>query len=100
MEGYGFLFIIFGILIFLAGLYTATGHKSDLLLWRVHKTTITKEFLKYIGTITEWISIPFILSGLSGFLFKEESIIPLIVLIVSFIVVIILLKNKFKNKQK
>lgn len=34
MVGYGILMIVFGIGIFLCGMYLAKGHKSELLLWR------------------------------------------------------------------
>ena len=36
MYGFSVLFFIFGFLIFLAGLYIYTGHKSELLLWKTH----------------------------------------------------------------
>lgn len=73
MYGFSILMIIFAILIFLAGLYLFTGHKSELLLWKVHdikRFTIAET--KNVGKWTMITSlIPLILSIL-GFIFKWE----------------------------
>lgn len=69
MSGFSILMLIFAISIFIAGLYTYTGHKSELLLWKVHKKNITNDDLKEIGKWTMISSIiPFILSPLGLFI--------------------------------
>lgn len=73
MSGFSILMLIFGLLIFIAGLYIYTGHKNELLLWKTHNIEkITKEELKVIGMWTMISSlIPFILAIL-GYIFKWE----------------------------
>ena len=73
MSGFSILMIIFGVLIFLCGLYLFTGHKSELLLWKVHdiKNFTIKE-TKNVGKWTMIASlIPFILA-LLGYIFKWD----------------------------
>lgn len=72
MVGFSILMIIFGALIFLAGLYTYMGHNSELLLWKGYKKNATKEELKNVGMWTMLASlVPFILAIL-GILFNFE----------------------------
>lgn len=53
MNGFSCLMFIFSILIFIAGLYLYTGHKSELLLWKVHDIKkFTKEETKNVGKWT------------------------------------------------
>lgn len=72
MVPFSILMIIFGLLIFLAGLYTYKGHNSELLLWKGHNKNATKKELKNVGM---WIMIaslvPFILAIL-GIVFQFE----------------------------
>ncbi len=70
MNGFSCLMLIFSILIFLAGLYLYTGHKNEVLLWKVHDIKkITIEEVKNIGKWTIITSIiPLILSILGLFL--------------------------------
>ncbi len=62
MNGFSCLMLIFSILVFLSGLYIYTGHKNEVLLWRVHDLSkITKSELQNIGKWTMITSIiPFI----------------------------------------
>ena len=73
MGGFSILMFVFGILIFLAGLYLYTGHKSELLLWKVHD--IKKFSMKETINVGKWTMIssliPFLL-GILGILFKWE----------------------------
>ena len=71
MYGFSILMIIFGILIFLAGLWLFTGHKNEVLLWKVPDIKkFTIEETKNVGKWTMIASlIPFILAIL-GFIFK------------------------------
>lgn len=64
MSGFSILMIIFGFLIFLAGLYLYTGHKSELLLWKVPDIKkFTKEETINVGKWTMISSIiPFLLA--------------------------------------
>ena len=73
MNGFSILMIIFGILIFLCGLYLFTGHKNELLLWKVHDIKkFTIEQTKNVGKWTMISSIiPFILAIL-GIIFNFE----------------------------
>ena len=73
MNGFSILMIIFGLLIFLSGLYLFTGHKSELLLWKVHDIKkFSKEDTIKVGKWTMISScIPFLL-GILGILFKWE----------------------------
>ena len=72
MVPFSIIMIIFGLLIFLAGLYTYKGHNSELLLWKGYNKNATKEELKNVGM---WIMIsslvPFILAIL-GIIFQFE----------------------------
>ncbi|MBQ3306729.1 MAG: hypothetical protein IJG68_00890 [Bacilli bacterium] len=70
MNGFSCLMIIFGVLIFLAGLYIYTGHKNPVLLWKVYNLdTISKKELQNIGKWTMISSIiPFLLSILGFFI--------------------------------
>ena len=69
MNGFSILMLTFGTLIFFAGLYTYTGHYSEILLWHIHKKNPTKSELKNIGKWTMISStIPIILSIIGLFL--------------------------------
>ena len=63
MNGFSCLMLIFSLLVFLAGLYIYTGHKNEVLLWKVYNLkTITKKELQNIGKWTMIASIvPFIM---------------------------------------
>ena len=67
MNGFSILMFIFGLSIFLAGLYLYTGHKSELLLWKVHdiKKMPMKE-VKNVGKITMISSLLPIVLGIIG----------------------------------
>lgn len=73
MYGFSILMIIFGIFIFLAGLYLFTGHKNEVLLWKVPDIKkFTIEETKNVGKWTMIASIiPFILAIL-GYVFGWE----------------------------
>lgn len=70
MNGFSILMLIFGTLIFLAGLYLYTGHRSELLVWKgpdVKKMPM--EDLKKLGKWTMISSlVPFILAIIGLFL--------------------------------
>ena len=70
MNGLSILMIIFGGLIFLAGVYIYTGHKNPVLLWKVYNLdTISKEELQNIGKWTMISSIiPFLIAILGFFI--------------------------------
>ena len=69
MNGLAIFMIIFGILIFLCGLYLYQGKNGDftqLLLWKTHKDKYTKEELQSAGKWTMIVSlIPIIIAILS-----------------------------------
>jgi hypothetical protein len=66
MNGFSILMLVFGLLIFLCGLYLYQGKNGDftqLLLWKTHKDKYTKEELQLAGKWTMIVSlIPFILA--------------------------------------
>ena len=71
MNGFSIFMIIFGVLILLAGLYLYTGHKNEVLLWKVHDI---KNFpMKEVKRVGKWTMIssiiPFILAIL-GIIFN------------------------------
>ena len=72
MVPFSIFMILFGILIFLAGLYIYKGHNSELLLWKGYNKNATKEELKNTGM---WVMIsslvPFVLAIL-GIVFNFE----------------------------
>lgn len=96
MKELGILFICFGVLIFLYGLYIAGGHRPNFVRGR-YAFPKTKSGLNHLGKIIEAICIPFLLFGFSSLFFIEESIIPLIVFVVSLIITIYILVMKNKN---
>ena len=61
------LMFIFGLLILLAGLYLYTGHKNEVLLWKVHDIkNFPMSEVKKVGKWTMITSlIPFIIAILS-----------------------------------
>lgn len=67
MNGFSILMFIFGLGIFLAGLYLYTGHKNEVLLWKVHdiKKMPMKE-VKNVGRITMISSLVPIIIGIIG----------------------------------
>ena len=73
MSGFSIFMIIFGVLIFLCGLYLFTGHKNELLLWKVHdieKFTIVQT--KNVGKWTMIASLVPLIIALLGYIFGWE----------------------------
>ncbi len=71
MYGFSILMLIFGILIFLAGLWLFTGHKNEVLLWKVPDIKkFTIEETKNVGKWTMIVSLIPLLLALIGYLFK------------------------------
>ena len=69
MNGFSCLMLIFGILVFLCGLYLYTGHKSELLLWKNHNVKNMK--IEEVKNVGKWTMI--------------SSIIPIIISIIVFV---------------
>ena len=71
MNGFSILFFIFGIMILVAGLILYTGHKDEVLLWKVYDVkNLSKSELKNIGKWTMISSlIPFMIA-IIGVLFN------------------------------
>ena len=66
MNGFSVLMFIFGLFIFLAGLYVYKGHNNELLLWKGYNKNRTKRELKTIGKWLMIISLIIILIGFIG----------------------------------
>ena len=71
MNGFSVLFFIFGIMILIAGIVLYTGHKDEVLLWKVYDVKkLPQSELKKIGKWTMISSIiPFIID-IIGVIFK------------------------------
>ena len=69
MNGLAVFMIIFGLLIFLCGVYLYQGKNGDftqLLLWKTHKKSYSKEELRKVGKWTMITSlIPFLIAIIS-----------------------------------
>ena len=100
MQPFGILFIIFGVCVFLYGVFIAAGHNPIVRYGYVgvQKLKLSKEELKSLGKKVEIFSLPIILTGISGLLFEEENITPLFVLIISLVITIIIVVKKSKKK--
>ena len=98
MEGFGIILLIFGILLLMAGLYIKAGHNNKLLLWKGYNKKNTKEELNKTGLVIIILSFPSLITGICALFFKEGSIIPFILIgltfILSTIISIIIYKNK------
>ena len=70
MSGFGILFLIFGICVFLVGLYMYTGHKLDILTWRVAYKNLDIDQWKNIGKWTMITSIFILLLAIVGLIFN------------------------------
>ncbi len=57
MNGFSILFFIFGICVFLVGLYAFTGHELSIMTYRVAFRNLNKEQWKNIGKWTMIASI-------------------------------------------
>ena len=102
MEGYSILMIIFGAVLCLAGLAVYKGH--DELIVRGRPENPTPEYLRYLGTIIMLVSLAPLLSGISARLYKKDTFIPIMVLLVVGVAAIVLpmklLKEEnFKDKK-
>ena len=72
MSGFGILFIIFGVCVFLTGLYSFTGHEIWILTGRAAFQHLTKDQWKNIGKWTMIASIFIILIGVLGIIFNVQ----------------------------
>ena len=66
MNGFSILFIIFGLLVFLVGLYMFTGHKLDIMTFRAAFRNLSKDEWKNIGKWTMLSSIIIYLIAILG----------------------------------
>lgn len=99
MSEFGILMIIFGGLIMLAGLYLVVVNKGDfaqVLLWKSNVKKMTVEQIKYTGKDTMTVALAPIISGILA-LFMEESMIPVLVLIILFVVLLLGAMKIFKK---
>ena len=96
MQSFGILFIIFGSLVFLMGIYFYTGHFNKEIFWQAYWKNMTKRKLKNVGIGTFGMSAVILLTGFSALFFEEENIIPLIVCIISFIIMILIVRKLIK----
>ena len=72
MSGFGILFIIFGVCVFLTGLYAFTGHKIAILTERPSFKNIDINDWKNIGKWTMITSILIIIIGVLGIILNIE----------------------------
>jgi len=72
MNGFSILMFIFGICVFLVGLYMFTGHKLEIMTIRAAFKNLTKEEWKNIGKWTMISSIIIFVLAIIGLIFKFE----------------------------
>lgn len=70
MNGFSILFIIFGLLVFLVGLYMFTGHKLEIMTMRAAYRNLNKSDWKNIGKWTMFASILIFVIAILGFIFN------------------------------
>ena len=70
MNGLSLLFIIFGLLIFLTGLYMYTGHKLEIMTMRAAYRNLNKSDWKNIGKWTMISSIIIFVIAIIGLIFN------------------------------
>ena len=78
------LMLIFGICIFLIGIYVYTGHYSQILFARSHMKNPGKEYLKYLGKIIMLVSTAPMISAITALFLPENSLIPMLILVILF----------------
>ena len=89
MSPYGIIMCIFGVMIILFGFSYYRGNK-ELLPVRYHGPR-TKSYLKYLGKVTMVVGISPIISGLISCIPSlEDTIIPVIILILGIIITLII----------
>lgn len=76
--------LIFGICIFLIGIYVYTGHYSQILFARSHMKNPGKEYLKYLGKIIMLVSTAPMISAIAALFLPENSLIPMLILVILF----------------
>ena len=99
MVGYGLLMIIFGFFIIIAGLYLVKKSKSDfsnVLLWKSNVNRMSVKEIKYAGKVSMSVGFAPIISGIVAFFMKEESIIPIFILVVGLALLLIISIKIFK----
>ena len=70
MNGFSILFIIFGLLVFLTGLYMFTGHKLEIMTMRATYRNLNKSDWKNIGKWTMFASVLIFVIAILGFIFN------------------------------
>ncbi len=70
MNGFSILFIIFGFLVFLTGLYMFTGHKLEIMTMRAAYRNLNKSDWKNIGKWTMFASVFIFAIAILGFVFN------------------------------
>ena len=100
MEPVSVLMFVFGIALFLAGVYLFTGHKSELLLWKSTDKNPSKETLRYIGKIVMATSLSPVLCGILAALLGEASVIPYIIFVITLIGFPIVFAVVFNKERK
>ena len=99
MAGFGILMIVFGIVIMFAGLYLvkkSRGDFSSVLLWKSNVKKMTVSEIKYAGKVTMSVALAPIISGIVALFIKNDSIIPIIVLVITMILFLIISLKIFK----
>ena len=72
MSGFGILMLIFATALLLVGIYMFTGHKLDIMTWRVAFRNLTIDDWKKIGKWTIIVSIFVYVLGIIGIIFNFE----------------------------
>jgi len=95
MTNYAILMFIFGIIILLVGIGIYVG-KKELLPIRYYGK-ITKNYLKYLGKIIMLVGLSPIFSAVVALFCDENSILPMLILIIFFIINLVIGIKKIKE---
>lgn len=95
MNGFTVLMFIFGVAIFITGLYMWSGHQIYMRQSTYKK--MDKKQLKYAGKVLFCSGFAPIIASIVS-IFTGESIIPVFIMILCFIIIIYFSVKKFKEK--
>ena len=99
MEGFGALFLIFGIGLILEGIANCHGHRPYIVRAYYVYQHMTLEELKNMGKILISLGIGMAIGSTTGFLYEEESFIPVIAVVVACIISLVINRNINKKNR-
>lgn len=98
MKEFAILFIIFGVLLILEGIANCHGHRPNIVRGGYIYKKMTKSELTRMGRYLIVIGSSLSVGCIPCFFFKEESIVPVIIMIAIVTISIIIYNKTSKNK--